>query len=113
MATATLKKDGRFIDYTPGSAVAAGDIVELGTDAAAIIGVAPNAIAAGELGALDTEGLYLFPKDTSTAHAIGALLYWDGTSEVTETATDNPIVGRVVAAAGSSDPTVLVKLGRG
>lgn len=52
--------DGKNIDYTPGSAVNAGDVVVLGS----IPFIAPLDIAANALGALATEGVFKVPKKT-------------------------------------------------
>jgi len=70
MATGTFSQDGRTIDYTPGAATAAGDIVLLGTR----IGVAPSAIDANKLGSLQVEGVFEMPKATGESWTLGASL---------------------------------------
>ncbi len=67
--------DGKSIDYTPGSAVAAGAVVVQ----AELVGVAKLPIAANKLGSLAVEGVFDFPKATgaSTAIAAGDVVYWD------------------------------------
>ena len=66
MAKATFIQDGKSIDYTPGSAVSAGDVVVQGD----LIGIAKLDIAADALGALAVKGVFDFPKAAgdSTAH---------------------------------------------
>ncbi len=78
--------EGRLWDYTPGSAVAAGDVVVLGTPG--VVGVAPNDIAANDKGALQVQGVCEFPKDTGTLTA-GDEVQWDGTNMVAATAGAN------------------------
>lgn len=108
---------GELIDYTPGSAVDAGDVVVLGT----LVCVAPRDIAAGALGQLATTGVHRLPKVTGAISA-GALVYWAaagnpvggtaGSGAATTTATSNTLAGKAVAAAASGDATVDVLLNR-
>jgi predicted RecA/RadA family phage recombinase len=106
---ATFVQDGRYVDYTPGSAVSAGAVVVQ----ADLVGVAVRDIPANTLGVLAVEGVFTFPKATgaSTAIAVGTTVYWaSGTSTATATATSNKLIGKVVKAAVDADATVLVKL---
>lgn len=110
---ATLLQEGRLIDYTPSSAVAAGDVVVQGE----MIGIAVRPIAANELGALAVEGVFDFPKETGVGAAIlaGARVYWDvaaGEAKNDAEAGANAIVGKAVLAAGDNATTVRVKLTR-
>lgn len=68
---------GESIDYTPGSAVAAGDVVVLGTR---LVAIAIHAIAANVLGALCTRGFFKVPKVTGSISA-GAALYYDADAD--------------------------------
>ena len=111
MAVATFIQDGASIDYTPGSAVAAGDVVVLGD----LIGISKRPIAANELGALSVDGVFDLPKATGvgTAIAAGAIVYWDvGDSEAKEDSETgaNKQLGKTAAAAGDNDATVRVRL---
>lgn len=109
--SATKKSEGLRIDYTPSSAVASGDVVVIGD----IVAVATEPIAANVLGAVDVEGVFTFPKATTSASAItaGAKLYWDGSGEVaTTTADSNKTAGYAIADAGATAATVDVKLSR-
>lgn len=81
--------EGRFLDYTPGSDVIAGQVIEIGT----IPMVAPDAIDSSRLGALDCDGLWDFPKDTSTFTA-GDAVYWD--------ANGSPVTGTALSGAATS-----------
>lgn len=105
--------DGKTIDYTPASAVAAGDVVELGT----IPLVAPVAIPAGVLGALSCDGVFDLPK-TSDAFTAGDTVYWDNDaspvsgdagSGAADSATGN-LMGVAVADAAAEASYVRVRL---
>ena len=100
---------GGYLDYTPGSAVAAGDVVVQGE----LVGIATKEIAANVKGALAVEGVFDFPKDTGSGDAItaGALCYWDAGNEVaTTTASTHKLIGKSVAAAAASGATVRIKM---
>ena len=58
MAYAVYIQDGEYIDYTPTSAVAAGDVVVQGE----MVGVARTPIAANALGSLAIVGVFEFAK---------------------------------------------------
>jgi len=99
--------EGDYIDYTPGSAIAAGDVVVQGD----LVGVAKGDIAAGKLGAIAMTGVFDFAKNTGVAYSVGTILYWDDTNNVvTTTASGNKQLGKVVRAAASADTTVRVRL---
>lgn len=85
---ALMFKDGDVIDYTPVSAVIAGQVVEIGTTPL----VATSAIAAGALGALACEGIFQVPK-TSDAFTAGDAVYWNNAG--------NPVTG--TAGSGAAD----------
>ena len=109
MATATFVHDGAAVDYTPGAAVAAGDVVVQGD----LVGVAKTPIAASALGALAVVGVFDVPKAAGqgTAIAAGKKVYWDAANKVaTETAQGNTYLGKTVAAAADADTTVRVRL---
>jgi len=98
-----------LIDYTPGSAVAAGDVVVLND----LVCVAPRAIAANRLGAVAIEGVHSMPK-ASGAIGQGAIVYWDATNgNITTTSAGNKRAGKAAAAAASGDTAVQVLLNIG
>ena len=102
----TYVSEGVSVDYTPGSAVSAGDVVVQGE----LVGVAALDIAADALGALCIEGLFLWPKDVGSGDAItaGQRLYWDATNEiVTGTAGSNK--GRIFAIEAAAAAIATVK----
>lgn len=101
--------DARMVDYTPGSAVSAGDVVVTGDTPR----VAHLDIAANELGALAAEGgIYEMPKATTSGSAIAAdkKVYWDASAHVvTESSSSNKVFGVTVSAGADSDATILVR----
>ena len=109
--TSKAISDGDTINYTPGSAVTAGDVVVVGE----IVAHAPNNISASVEGVLQIEGIIEFPKDSGSGTALtqGQRVYWDASNEViTGTAASHKIAGYVAEAAGTTATTVQVKLAR-
>lgn len=107
MAQAVFAHEGAAVDYTPGAAVAAGDVVVQGD----LVGIARLNIPAGALGALAVTGVFDFAKATNVAYSVGALLYWDDADKiVTTTTSGNKLIGKVVRAAATTDPSVRVRL---
>lgn len=104
-------QDGVSIDYTPGSAVSAGDVVVQGD----LVGVAKVPIPAGHAGALAVDGVFDFAKeaDGGVTFAVGALAYWDSVNKVA-VADDGggafKLIGKVVKAAAEADALVRVRL---
>jgi len=115
MAKATFIQDGNSVDYTPSSAVAAGDVVVQGT----MVGVARTPIAASALGSLAVRGVFDVVK-AAVAFTAGAAVYWDadgdpvggtaGTGAATTTRTGNTFMGFAPKAAGETDTTVRTDL---
>lgn len=104
--TARFVQKGESINFTPETAVAAGDLI-IQHD---LVGVAKLDIPAGTLGAVAVVGVYEFPKGNA-AVAFGKKAYWDAANGVvTATATDNTLVGKAVGDAAATDATVLVLL---
>lgn len=87
--------DDDCLDYTPGSAVTAGDIVVLG----GIALFAPRDIAASALGALKNEAMIKVPKKTG-AVSQGDPIFWDPAGD--------PVTGTAGTGAATNDSTGLV-----
>jgi predicted RecA/RadA family phage recombinase len=104
-----------MIDYTPGSDVAAGDVIVTNS----IIGIATRAIASGVKGNLVVEGVCRVRKKQEALTAF-ATVYWDATGDpynstagsgaLTATSTNNTYFGFVITAAASTDEFVDVML---
>jgi len=106
MATATFVHDGGAIDYTPAAAVTAGDVIVRG-DAVAI---AKLDIAANELGALHTAGVFDVVKESTTdVFLADQPVYWDADAQ--RASPDKGILmGAALAAAAATHSTVRVRL---
>ena len=94
---ATYIQTGVYLDHTPDSALAQGDVVAIEDD---FYGVALAAIAAGVKGALAVQGVFEFVSDG--AIAAGALVFWNfETKKVSATPALKCYIGRAIAAAAS------------
>ena len=112
MGKADFVQDGFSVDYTPGSAVSAGDIVIQGD----LVGIAKLDIAANALGALATRGVFDIVKEGGggVTFEIGDEVYWDATNSVAvATATGNAWLGYCVKAAVDADVKVRTFLNPG
>lgn len=91
--------------YKPTSGdVAAGNVVETGTNIGAAI--AFRKIANNEVGALAVDG-GIWEGYADGALAVGATVHWDATNNyVTATTTSNPLLGRVVTRTTAADEKV-------
>lgn len=103
---------GAVFNYenTSGSPVSSGDVVIAGS----VIGVALNNIAAGATGSVQTEGVFVLPKNSSKADQ-GDELTWDVSAKkfgAGITPASGDISGAAVAfsSADAGDSTVQVKL---
>lgn len=104
-----LIQDGDTITITAAGTITSGDLVVTG----ALVGVAVNDAALGDLVALQTEGVFTLPK-VAGAVAVGDLVYWDASqSKVTVsrvTDTGDILVGVAVDTSTSGAATATVRL---
>jgi predicted RecA/RadA family phage recombinase len=115
MAQATYIQVGREIDYTPGSAVVAGQVVVQ----ANLVGIAKTAIAANTLGALSVSGIFDVDQ-AAEAITAGSPVYWDadgnsvsgtaGAGAATATASGNTFMGFAQATTEATDSYVRIAL---
>lgn len=112
-AAKRIQSEGDYVDYTPGSAVTAGDVVNIGT----VPMIATDDIAASALGSLACEGVFDVPK-TSDSFTAGDAVYWNSSgtpvtgtasSGACDSATGN-LMGWAVADAASGDSYCRVKM---
>ena len=112
--TVKYVQKGEAIDYTPSSAVSAGDVVVQGD----LVGVAKLDIKADALGALAVSGVFDISKATGagTAIAVGALVHYDEAAKVVtenDASGANKLIGITVKAASDDDATARVLLIQG
>lgn len=99
-------QDGASINYTPTADIAGNSLVTF----PALVGVAITDIAAGETGALATEGVFELPKD-GTALALGQAVFAGVDEKVTATGGENALrVGVAWTDAAGNAPFVPVKI---
>lgn len=80
--------EGNTINYTPGGAIAAGEVVEISS---VMLGIAHKPIAAGEAGTLGIKGIYSINKQAALAIDLGDEVYYDTTAdEIDKTVTNQP-----------------------
>jgi predicted RecA/RadA family phage recombinase len=95
--------DPIMVDYTPGSAVSAGDVVVQSE----VPMVAHEDIASDALGALAAMG-GIYKMTADAAIAIGTRVYWNASSnKVTTTASGHKLFGFVVADPSSQDGDIV------
>ncbi len=93
---ASSVSDGKYLDYTPGSAVAAGDVVVIGS----LVPVAPRPIAANAM-----------PCASGATGAQGSAINWYATSGVAHAST-GAAAGKLAKARLADDTTVHVVLNK-
>lgn len=98
---------GDVLDYTPGSAVAAGEVVVIGS----LVAVAPRPIAANALGSLAVEGVFALPCATGATGAQGSAISWYATSGIAHASTGTA-AGKLAKARAATDTTVHVILNK-
>lgn len=104
---ASYVQKGDVVDYTPASAVAAGDVVVIG----ALVGVAPVAIAANKLGSLAIDGVFSMPCASGVTGAQGSAINWYATSGVAHAST-GVAAGKLAKARGADDTSVHVLINK-
>ena len=104
---ATYYQRGETLDYTAAKKLEAGDVVSLGSR----IGVAAEAIPAGQLGHLHVVGVFAMAKANTEEIKLGTAVYYDAEAEaITATADGNTPAGYAAADAATNATSVLVKL---
>jgi predicted RecA/RadA family phage recombinase len=104
---ASFVQDGEILDHTPASAVAAGDVVVIGS----LVAVAPLAISANTLGALAVDGVYEMPCATGATGAQGSAINWYAASGVAHAST-GVAAGKLAKDRVAADTTVQVLINR-
>jgi len=102
---ASYVQKGDVLDYTPAAAVAAGDVVVIGS----LVGVAPVAIAASARGSLAIDGVWSMPCASGATGAQGSAINWYATSGVAHETTGTA-AGKLAKARLAADTTVHVVL---
>jgi predicted RecA/RadA family phage recombinase len=78
MASATfLKGDKLTVAYTAGGTIAVDDILVVGTNSKASVGVACEGMVSGDVAVVDIGGCYIFPKVSGAVIKAGETVDWD------------------------------------
>lgn len=104
---ASYVQDGDHLDHTPASALAAGEVVVIGS----LVAVATRPIAANALGSVSIEGVFSLPCATGATGAQGSAINWYATSGVAHAST-GVAAGKLAKARGADDTTVDVILNK-
>lgn len=102
---ASYVSKGDLLDHTPAAAVAAGEVVVIGS----LVAVAPRPIAANALGALAVDGVWQMPCASGSTGAQGSAINWYATSGVAHASTGTA-AGKLAKARLVGDTTVDVLL---
>lgn len=104
---ATFWQNGKTIDYANSTS----DIIEANTVIVVgqKIGVVGAPILPGQIGTLNTEGVFKMSKNPTEVIAAGTTVYFTG-ELITATATSNTLVGYTVKAANNGEADIFVKL---
>jgi predicted RecA/RadA family phage recombinase len=90
-------QNGQYLDVTPSSAYAGGELVLLGD----VVGVAVTDIAANDTGVICCSGVFEFPKDPAAVIAPGDHAHWNLAAKwVTEHGGGDSVVGDITAVNG-------------
>jgi predicted RecA/RadA family phage recombinase len=101
---------GKVIEFTPSSALSAGQPVLVGSS---LLTIATQPIAANAAGSVATEGVWSIAKATGNGTAInaGTVVYWDNAnSVVTSNSSGTVRCGISVGAAANAASSVALKL---
>lgn len=112
-----LHGDGLSMDYTPASALAAGEIVPVGgAGVSRLVGIAGRAIEANELGSLMLDGVFKIKKEnTADTYSEGDQISWDETNGYAESdggVNEDFKIGLALADAAATDDFVIVAINR-
>lgn len=109
MPMATFRSDPDRIDYTPGGAVAAGDVVILNE----IIGISTQDIPANTQGSLAIKGIFDITKKTlANTYSVGEFVFFEAGAGATKVDTDK-LAGVCVLASSATNPVVRVSINVG
>lgn len=103
---AIYRAEADIINYTPGSAVSAGQVVVINGRCF----VAHAAIPASTLGSVYAGGVFDVTKQSGVTFTAGDIVYWDDTNNYANATSSNTLFGVATADAVSGDTYVRVLL---
>jgi len=109
-------QEGNTIQYTAGADISSGDVVVIGSNGDAIIGVALVDIANGSTGSVAIEGVFTVAKVSAAVIAQGEYVVWDASVSEFDDNAATPASGDVVdgaiawESAGNGVTSIAIKL---
>jgi predicted RecA/RadA family phage recombinase len=109
-------QEGNTIQYTAGADISSGDVVVIGSNGDAVIGIALEDIANGSTGSVGIEGVYSVAKVSAAVIAQCEYVIWDTSASAFDDNAATPATGDVSdgaiawEAAGNGVTTIKVKL---
>jgi predicted RecA/RadA family phage recombinase len=109
-------QEGNTIQYTAGADISSGDVVVIGSNGDAIIGVALVDIANGSTGSVAIEGVFTVAKVSAAVIAQGEYVVWDASASEFDDNAATPATGDVSdgaiawEAAGNGVTSIAIKL---
>lgn len=120
MASATfLKGDKLTVAYTAGGTIAVDDILVVGTNSKASVGVACEGMVSGDVAVVDIGGCYIMPKVSAAVIKAGETVDWDVSAgevddnQATSASGDVADFGVALEDAGNGVTTIKVALRAG
>ncbi|MEY2654686.1 MAG: hypothetical protein RLZZ524_1714 [Pseudomonadota bacterium] len=117
MASATfLKGDKLTVAYTAGGTIAVDDILVVGTNSKACVGVACEGMVSGDVAVVDIGGCYVMPKVSAAVIKAGETVDWDVSAgevddnQATSASGDVADFGVALEDAGNAVTTIKVAL---
>lgn len=112
MSTATYLQRGETWDYinsgtTP---IEPGTVVVLGDRIGVVGGGGAGALQPGQLGIVETTGIWQLVKSEGEEIAQGAIVYYDESADCATTESGDVIAGRCAWPSAEDDPIVLVDI---
>jgi predicted RecA/RadA family phage recombinase len=98
MAT-NRRGDGETVDHLAAAAIAAGDVVVLGTANGVSLGIATGAIANGAVGPVTVQGRWNVAKVSAAVIKAGETVIWDASASEFDDNAATPATGDVTAGA--------------
>lgn len=102
---------GDYIEHTPASDVAAGQVVVVGTTPY-LVGVADRDIKANALGAIAIRGIYDVASASATTFGAGGKVYWDDSGNLATATTTDKFMGFAIKPKINGETSVRVELAR-
>jgi predicted RecA/RadA family phage recombinase len=104
---AVVRAGATAVDHTPATAVAAGEVVDIGVFSVAQVGIPAGSLGSVFVGPMTVD--VTKPTGGGTDYAVGTDLFWDASGgEVTVTSGSNLYIGTAIKVPATTDTFVSV-----